>query len=65
MGIGMLGAANDMMASMMQTLMKGMEQSAELSTDMIAIGVENRVAGTKMEIAQEIVTANGGIDVYA
>ncbi len=65
MGIGALGASNDMMASMMQTLMKGMQESADLSKNMISIGVENKVIGEKMAIAQAIVTANGGVDVMA
>ncbi len=61
----MLNASNDMMAAMMQTLMKGMQESANLSKNMIAMSVENKAIGEKMAIAQSIVSANGGVDVYA
>ncbi len=59
MSVGGIRGSNDAMAQMMQTLMKGMQESADLSKSMIAIGVENSIIGEKMAIAQEI------IDVYA
>ncbi len=65
MSIGGINASNDMMAAMMQTLMKGMQESADLSKSMISIGVENSIIGEKMAIAQDIITANGGVDVLA
>ncbi|MDR1744774.1 MAG: hypothetical protein LBS30_03360 [Planctomycetota bacterium] len=65
MAIGGINAANDTMATLMQTLMKGMQESADLSKNMITVGVENRIIGEKMGIANAIVVANGGVDVYA
>lgn len=59
MGVTGLRGSNDMMAQMMQTLMQGMQKSADLSKNMIAIGVENTIIADKMSIAQQI------IDVYA
>lgn len=59
MGISVFNASNDMMVKMMQTLMQGMQQSAELATDMVAVNIENAASGQKMAIAQHI------IDVYA
>ncbi len=59
MGVSGIRGSNDMMMSMMQTLMQGMQKSADLSKNMIAIGVENTIIADKMSITQEI------IDVYA
>lgn len=59
MGISLLNAQHDMMRNLMQTMMKGMQQSSELATDMVALNVENSIAGEKMQLAQQI------IDVYA
>lgn len=57
--ISMLNASNSMMSGLMQTLMKGMQQSTELATDIVAVNLENSIAGEKVELAQQI------IDVYA
>ena len=59
MGVSGIRGSNDMMMSMMQTLMQGMQKSADLSKSMIAVGVENTIIADKMSIAQQI------IDVYA
>ncbi len=59
MGMTGIRGSNDSMAQLMQTLMQGMQKSADLSKNMIAISVENGIIGEKMAIAQEI------IDVYA
>lgn len=59
MSVSGIGGSNDMMMQMMQVLMKGMQESADLSKNMIAIGVENTIIADKMSIAQQI------IDVYA
>ena len=59
MGASGIRGSNDMMMNMMQTLMQGMQKSADLSKSMIAISVENTIIADKMAIAQEI------IDVYA
>lgn len=59
MGVAGLGAANDNMMMLMQVLMKGMQESTDLSKNMIAVGVENKIIGDKMALAQQI------IDVYA
>ena len=59
MGASGIRGSNDMMMNMMQTLMQGMQKSADLSKSMIAVGVENTIIADKMSIAQQI------IDVYA
>ncbi len=59
MSINTLNAANDNMMMLMQILMKGMNQGAELSKKMLAVNLENTVIGEKMATAQNI------IDVYA
>lgn len=59
MGVSGINASNDMMMAMMKMLMQSMQQTSEMATDMIAVGVENSMAGQKMATAQNI------IDVYA
>ena len=59
MGVAGLRSSYDTMTSLMQTLMQGMQKSADLSKNMIAVGVENTIVADKMSIAQQI------IDVYA
>lgn len=59
MGVGGVGAANDMMMQMMQVLMQGLQQNTDLAQKMVAMNVENSAVGEKMAIAQQI------IDVYA
>ena len=59
MSVSGIGGSNDMMMQMMQVLMKGMQESADLSKAMIAVSVENTIIADKMSIAQQI------IDVYA
>ncbi len=59
MGVAGLRSSYDTMTSLMQTLMQGMQKSADLSKSMIAVGVENTIVADKMSIAQQI------IDVYA
>ena len=66
MSINALNASQDHMMMMMSVLMQGMKQTADLSQKMIAVNVENSVViGEKMAIAQEIIDAQGDIDVYA
>lgn len=59
MNISLLNASNNNMMSMMQSLMKGMQQSSQLQTDMVAVNLENSISAEKMDMAQHI------IDVYA
>lgn len=59
MSISTLNASNDNMAMLMNILMKGMRQTADMSQKMIAMNVENSIIGEKMATAQNI------IDVYA
>lgn len=59
MGVGGIAATNDHMMLMMQILMQGMREQADMSKKMIALGVENSLIADKMATAQQI------IDVYA
>lgn len=59
MSVGGVGGSSDAMMMMMNVLMEGMKQTTELSTKMIAVGIENTIIGEKMATAQNI------IDVYA
>ena len=56
MSVGGVGGGGDM-AALMNVLMQGMQKQTELCTDMIGIGVENSIIGTKMDTAQQIIDA--------
>lgn len=49
--------ANDMSAQLLQILMKGMQEQTDMSKKMMAMGVENQIAGQKMATAQSIIDA--------
>ena len=59
MGVSGINASNDHMMMMMQILMQGMKDQAEMAQSMVAVSVENSIIGEKMATAQQI------IDVYA
>ncbi len=59
MSVSALNASQDHMMMMMQVLMKGMKQTADMSQQLLSVNLQNSIAGEKMAIAQNI------IDVYA